>query len=160
MGNAPAEREAGEREAALLREQLERADAVVDLRVRAVGVERTADLLAALADEEPAVVHLAGAGGELALERGPITPEALGALFGRAASIECVLLNAYFDFERADALLARVRCVVGVPRDGERARDFWIGFYSALAGGEGYAAAFERGRAAAAAAGASAEWIP
>ncbi len=157
-----ADPEALDREASLIRELLERKDTAVNLRMEIAHVDRATDLVGVLVEHDPAIVHFVGAGGELTLEHGPVSPEQLAALFARAdAATECVLLNAYFTLERADALLDRVRCVVGVPTGGsEVARGFWTAFYQGLVRGDGYAAAFERGRAAAAALSPAAESTP
>ncbi len=147
-------------EADRIRQHLERGDAGGDLRVEIAGIERTEDLLAALVEHDPAIVHFAGPGGELILDGAEISPEALAELFTKAeAAPECVLLNAWFTLERADALLDHVRCVVGTP-GGDAATRFWAGFYQAIGRGEAPAGAFERGRTAAAARGLAAEQTP
>jgi len=157
-GGPGSDAEALHRAAALISELLARSD----FRVKVAHVDRAMDLVRALEEHDPAIVHLVGPGGELTLERGAISPEQLAALFARAdASTECVLLNAYFTLERADALLDRIRCVVGTPSgDGDPARSFWTAFYQGLGRGDGYAAAFERGRAAAAVLSPAVEWTP
>lgn len=146
-----------DREAALIWEETAGGAAVEIARVK-----RSADLVRALVEHDPVIVHFAGPGGELILDDGAVSPDALGNLFAKAqASVECVLLNAFFSLERADALLDHVRCVVGTPGgDREAATRFWAGFYQGIGGGEAYAAAFERGRAAAAAVGLAVEQTP
>jgi len=144
-----------DREAALIREQLAAGYAAGEYQVEIARVERTGDLVRALVEHDPAIVHLAGPGGELALDGGTVSPDALGDLFVMAAgSTECVLLNAFFSLERADALLDHVRCVVGLPGGdpgtSEAAVRFWTAFYQGVGRGMGSAAAFERGRTAAA----------
>jgi esterase/lipase superfamily enzyme len=141
-------------EASLIRQHLARAGARGDLRVETARIERPADLFAALRKHDPVVVHFTGPGGELTAGGQAISPDQLGEIFAKAeASTECVLLNAFFSLERADALLDQVRCVMGTPGDDrdnrEAAERFWMGFYQGLCQGDGYAAAFEHGRIAA-----------
>ena len=138
-------------EASLIRQHLERGGAIEDLQVESARIERAADLLAALVEHDPVIVHFAGSDGELTAGGQAISPDQLGGLFAKAESAaECVLLNAGFTLERADALLDHVRCVMGTPGgDREAAERFRAGFYQGLGQGDGYAAAFERGRAAA-----------
>jgi esterase/lipase superfamily enzyme len=146
------------REVALIREQLAAGGAAGEHRVEAARVERPMDLVRVLVEHDPMIVHLAGPGGELTLDGGTLSPEGLGDLFAQAeASTECVLLNAFFSLERADALLDHVRCVVGTlsggPEMNEAAVRFWAGFYQGIGRGDGVAAAFERGRGGVAALG-------
>ena len=161
VGATAADREALEREASLIRGVLERGGGTVDLRLQARCVERARELAEAIDEDDPKIVHLVGSGAELVLERGPLSPDGLAALLARpGGAVECVLLNARFTAERADALLERVRCVVGLPDAGDGASDFWVAFYDALANGDGYAAAFEQGRVAVAARRLPVGWIP
>ncbi|HXM70032.1 MAG TPA: alpha/beta hydrolase, partial [Thermoanaerobaculia bacterium] len=145
-------------ETALIRQQLDGGD----LRVEAARVERTADLIAALVEHGPRIVHFAGPGGELIADGQALSPDRLGGLFANAeAAPECVLLNADFTLDRADALLDTARCVVGTPgADREAAMRFWVGFYQAIGRGRGPAAAFEHGRLAVVALGLGAEQTP
>ena len=149
-------------EAHVIHEDLERGGAREDLQIRIARVERPVDLVAALVESDPAIVHFAGPGGDLIAGGQAIQPDELGGLFAKAeAAPECVLLNAYYTLERADALLDYVRCVVGTP-SGDRgvARRLWAGFYQGIGGGEAPAAAFERGRVAVVALGLGAEQTP
>src|SRR5262245_35953315 len=133
-----------------------------DPRVETARIERTADLIKALVEHDPAIVHFAGQGGELTVDGQTIPPDELGGFFAKAkADPECVLLNAYYTLERADAPLEHVHCVVGTPGgDQKAAMHFWGGFYYAIGRGEAPAAAFERGRVAVVALGLGVEQTP
>jgi esterase/lipase superfamily enzyme len=149
-----------EAEAALIRQDLKRGGGFLGVEI--VRIERAADLIVALVENDPAIVHFAGSGGELIADGRAISPDELGGLFAASeADPECVLLNADYTLERADALLDHVGCVVGTPGgDREAAARFWAGFYQAIGRGEAPAAAFERGRAAVAPLGLDAEQTP
>ncbi len=133
-------------ETALIRQHLDGGD----FRVETARIEQTTDLIAALVEYDPPIVHFAGSGGELIANGSALSPEGLGSLFAKAeAAPDCVLLNADFNLERVDALLDLARCVVGTPGgDRKAAMRFWDGFYQAIGRGEAPAAAFERGRVA------------
>lgn len=80
-----------------------------------------------------------------------VSPGAIAQTFRAAgSSVKLVVLNACFTEPVAEALLAYVDCVVGVPGSihDDAARSFAIGFYGGLGEHESIAAAFEQGRAA------------
>ncbi|RCJ18463.1 hypothetical protein A6770_33035 [Nostoc minutum NIES-26] len=106
---------------------------------------------------EPLILHFGGHGspsGEIILNNSQgqaqqvsleVLAELLAVLRGR---IECVVLNACFSLEKADALAKKVSCVVGMSKeiDDISAVTFAGGFYRALGFGRGYYSAFEVGR--------------
>jgi hypothetical protein len=80
-----------------------------------------------------------------------VTAAAFEQTFSAAgASVKLVVLNACCSDVQAEALLAHVGCVVrmGGSITDDAARNFAIGFYGGLGGGESVAAAYQQGRAA------------
>jgi hypothetical protein len=117
---------------------------------------RGEELLDALLDHRPAIVHFAGHGDEdcLILEGVDGQPailagEALAALLGAAGGVRCVVLNACWSDALAEALLRVVPCVVGMAADlNDRAAiAFAAGFYRMLGLGESVAGAVAGGQA-------------
>jgi hypothetical protein len=116
------------------------------------------DLLRELRKLRPAVVHFNGHGDEPGLffqgESGApqrVSAEALRDTFGAAGrSVQLVVLSACYIASQAEALLAHVSCVVGLPGTivDAAARSFAIGFYGGLGDRESVAAAFLQGCAA------------
>lgn len=117
---------------------------------------RSNDLLRALLDHKPEIVHFSGhgAGSEgLALENNSgqmqlVKTETLARLFEFFDSIECVLLNACYSEAQAEAIYQHVDCVIGMNRAiGDRAAiEFAVGFYDALGADRSYEDAYECGR--------------
>jgi WD40 repeat protein len=116
------------------------------------------DLLRALRELRPAVVHFSGHGGRdgvvfQAADGGAqvVPTEAIAEAFGAAgASVKLAVLSACYSDAQAEALLAHVDCVVGMSgaiRD-DAARSFAIGFYGGLGEHEPVAAAYKQGCAA------------
>nr|MBA3924123.1 alpha/beta hydrolase [Nostocaceae cyanobacterium] len=121
---------------------------------RAVQVE---ELSKYLLQYEPLILHFSGHGspsGEIILNNSqgqaqPLCPEALAELLAvLKGRIECVVLNACFSLEKADALMEQVSCVIGMSKeiDDQSAVAFAAGFYRGLGFGRGYYTAFEVGR--------------
>jgi hypothetical protein len=117
---------------------------------------RPEDLTQALLDVSPRIVHFSGHGsarGELCLENHaglthPVTPDALAALFALMADrVECVLLNACYSQLQADAIVRHVPYAIGMSREipDKAAIIFALGFYQALAAGNGIERAFHFG---------------
>ncbi|MGF1490358.1 MAG: alpha/beta hydrolase [Prochloraceae cyanobacterium] len=109
---------------------------------------------------KPLVLHFSGHGsssGEIILnnevnEPIRISAETLGELLGIVQKslegrLECVVLNACFSQEKADAIAEQVKCVVGMSKeiDDESAISFSEGFYRGLGFGQGYYEAFKLG---------------
>jgi esterase/lipase superfamily enzyme len=121
---------------------------------RAVQVE---ELSRYLLQYKPLILHFSGHGsprGEIILNNSqgqaqPVSSEVLAELLAvLRGRIECVVLNACFSLEKADALADQVSCVVGMSQEiGDRsAVTFAAGFYRGLGFGRGYYTAFELGR--------------
>ncbi|HEY0994278.1 MAG TPA: hypothetical protein VGD80_44790 [Kofleriaceae bacterium] len=80
-----------------------------------------------------------------------VSPHALQDTFGAAgSSVQVVVLDACHSASYAEALLAEVDCIVGMPGtvDDDAARSFAIGFYGGLGDGESIATAYRQGCAA------------
>ncbi|MEA5582911.1 alpha/beta hydrolase [Nodularia harveyana UHCC-0300] len=121
---------------------------------RAVQVE---ELSKYLLQYQPLILHFSGHGspsGEIILNNSQgqaqsVSPETLAELLAvLQGRIECVVFNACFSLEKADALADKVSCVVGMSKEiGDRsAVTFAAGFYRGLGFGRGYYSAFELGR--------------
>jgi hypothetical protein len=120
---------------------------------------RPDDLLQALNEEEPQVLHFSGHGGGvtgLSFE-GPdgisqaVSADALAQVLGAAGdSVRLVVLNACYSEVQAEALRAHVPCVVGIAAaigDRDAAR-YAVAFYRALAFGHTVGNAHQQGLAA------------
>ncbi|WP_088889491.1 AAA-like domain-containing protein [Leptolyngbya ohadii] len=116
------------------------------------------DLLRAMQDYKPQIVHFAGHGvGEdgIVLEDGSgqatlVRGEALAKLFryfAEKCSIECVVLNACYSEVQASAIAQQVPYVIGMNQaiGDAAAREFAVGFYDALGAGESIESAYENG---------------
>ena len=125
----------------------------------AVGID---ELMRHLNELDPTVIHISGHGGGsaglmLEDERGepqPVLARALTDMIGSTVrKTRVVLLNACYTTEQAEALRARIDCVVGM--DGaigdDAARAFAIRFYGALGNRRSIGNAVEQGIAALAA---------
>ncbi|GAA6617579.1 CHAT domain-containing protein [Scytonema sp. NUACC26] len=117
---------------------------------------RTDDLRRALLYHEPTLVHFCGHGlgstglalennfGQVQLVRG----ESLARLFKLFRSkVECVLLNACYSQEQADAIYQYIDCVIGMNRaiGDVAAIKFAVAFYDTLGAGYSYEDCFEVG---------------
>jgi hypothetical protein len=123
------------------------------------GAARRDDLLEALNEVRPNVVHFSGHGskaGEIYLEddqktANPISKEVLADLFRVAndhKNIKLVILNACYSKKQAEEIVKSVDFAVGMSRDvpDEAARVFAASFYSALGYGKSIQNAFEQGK--------------
>ena len=131
-----------------------------------------ADLLRALLDHEPEVVHFLGHGtgtgggqqerdlgdsqdydpGGLAFENEhgqvlPISGESLARLFKLLPHVKCVVLNACYSEVQANAIVQHIDYVIGMNKavGDEAAIKFAVGFYNALVAGKSYDIAFDFG---------------
>lgn len=117
---------------------------------------RIRDLRRAMLDENPQIVHFSGHGdlGGLALEGEGgeaqlVGKEALAGLFELfAEQVNCVVLNACYSAEQADAISQHIPYVVGMQKEiGDRASiEFAVGFYDALGAGRSVEDAYAFGR--------------
>jgi len=132
---------------------------------------RTDDLLQALNEDRPVVVHFSGhgsgAGGIVLHEDGGgkrfVKGAALGRLFQAIRDdIRVVVLNACYSEEQAMAIAEVIDCVVGMSDSvgDESARRFSAGFYRALGFGRSVQNAFDQGLAAIALDGLDDEDVP
>ncbi|MDF5719552.1 MAG: CHAT domain-containing protein [Rhizonema sp. PD37] len=119
---------------------------------------RVDDLLRALLDDKPSIVHFCGHGEGtegLALENDLgqtqlVSTQALASLFKLLQEdVECVLLNACYSEAQAVAIHQHIDCVIGMLKaiGDQAAIKFAVGFYDALGAGESYDNCFEFGRA-------------
>jgi len=119
------------------------------------------ELMRHLTELDPTVIHFSGHGGSAGLllqdERGcaqPIPARAFSMMLEAAArNVRVVVLNACYSAEQADALRARVDCIVGMAGaiGDDAARAFAIRFYGALGNRRSIANAVSHGVAALAA---------
>lgn len=104
---------------------------------------RPIDIIQALLDVEPQIVHFSGHGnarGALYLEdrQGnalPVEPEALAALFKQFSDqVRCVILNACYSETQAKAISQHIEYVIGMDHtiSDEAAIAFSVGFYQGL----------------------------
>ncbi|MDF5728344.1 MAG: AAA-like domain-containing protein [Rhizonema sp. PD38] len=114
------------------------------------------DLRRALLDHSPQIVHFSGHGEGslgLALENHTgqtqlVSTESLARLFKLFKDkVECVLLNACYSQEQAEAIYQHIDCVIGMNQAiGDRtAIEFAVGFYDALGADRSYEEAYEFG---------------
>lgn len=117
---------------------------------------RPHDISQALLDLNPQIVHFSGHGspdGSLCVENvngkvQAISPDALASLFENFADVvQCVILNACFSIQQAEAVSRHIPYVIGMSREvGDRASiAFAIGFYQALGAGRSIDQAFKLG---------------
>lgn len=125
-------------------------------RIEKTTAVRIDDLRRALLNDEPYIVHFCGHGETngimLENEEGHsvlVKPEALAGLFKEFANqIDCVLLNACYSANQAEAIGRHIRCVIGMNQaieDGA-AIEFSAGFYDGLGAGRSIEQAFNLGR--------------
>jgi len=123
------------------------------------GAVRPDDLLQAMNEHRPHVVHFSGHGSEtegivVCDERGnpkTVSREALVALFESTRSnVQAVLLNSCYSRAQAEAIVSVVPCAVGMKGtiEDEAALAFAASFYRAVAFGHSVGTAFKQGVAA------------
>jgi hypothetical protein len=107
---------------------------------------RWQDLVQALLDLKPKIVHFSGHGtgsGELCLEDAqgrsqPVPADAVTELFRQFDdAVDCVVLNSCYSKPQAEAIAGHIRYVIGMKKEigDEAAIAFSEGFYQALGGG-------------------------
>ncbi|MBD2080630.1 AAA-like domain-containing protein [Leptolyngbya sp. FACHB-17] len=116
---------------------------------------RTRDMLQAMIEVKPNIVHFSGhgAGTEgLVLEDDAGQPktvrtDTLAKLFKLQEQVTCVVLNACYSEVQANEIVQHIPHVIGMNQaiGDDAAREFAIGFYSALGAGEAIEAAFGYG---------------
>jgi hypothetical protein len=117
---------------------------------------RIDDLRRALLETEPQIVHFSGHGAGtqgLALENSAgkmqlVSTESLAGLFKlHQRAVECILLNACYSEEQAEAIHQHIDCVIGMNNTikDAAALSFAKGFYEALGSGRSYKEAYEHG---------------
>lgn len=117
---------------------------------------RPADISQALLDVSPQIVHFSGHGtstGGLCVEEHngqvhALQPDAVAALFEQFTDqVECVILNACYSGEQANAIAKHIRYVIGMNEAiGDRAAiSFSIGLYQALGAGRSIEEAYKLG---------------
>ncbi|SNS40938.1 CHAT domain-containing protein [Granulicella rosea] len=118
---------------------------------------RVRDLRRSLLENKPQIVHFSGHGSEtegIVLENDegdgvPVGREALANFFAlHKESIRCVVLNACFSSEQAEAIGKHIPFVIGMSHEvhDDSARAFAVGFYEAIGAGRDYDEAFRHGR--------------
>lgn len=120
---------------------------------------RTSDLLQALNEHQPHIIHFSGHGtnsGELLLQDSKgnikyVTPEAITATLSTAAdNIRVVVFNACFSVNQAQAVTQHIEVAIGMNEaiGDEAARIFAAQFYSAIGFGRSVQVAFDQAIAA------------
>ena len=128
------------KEANLIRSRLQEGEDGKSFVVQFETAVQVTDLSKFLLQYKPLIVHFSGHGnanGEIILnnERGQsqaVAPEKLAELLAIVKGrLECVILNACFSLEKADALVDQLRCVIGMDAeiDDESAVRFAAGSY-------------------------------
>ena len=145
-----------EEEAERIQQRLREGEAGKSFVVKFVRAVRE-DLSKYLLQYKPLIVRFCGHGnssGDIILnsavgEAEAVSPESLAQMLAIVGGrVECVVLNACFSLEKADALVEQVSFVVGMDAeiDDKSAISFAAGFYRGLGFGMGYSNAFELGR--------------
>ncbi|MES5823896.1 effector-associated domain EAD1-containing protein [Streptomyces sp. RG80] len=129
------------------------------LDIRLSAATRRQDVIPALTEHKPDVLHFGGHGapsGHLLLEEddgsvAPVGAEALAAVLDAVGGVSVVVLNACHLGRYLDVIGAHAREVIGSPERlaDEDALAFCRNYYAALALGESWQGAFDRGRAGA-----------
>lgn len=146
-----------DKEAELIRKRLQENEIGKQYIVKAEPTACIEDLSKYLLEFEPIILHFSGHGnsnGEIILNNRQgqaqvVSIETLAELLSTVGGrIECVVLNACFSLEKADAIAEQISCVIGMDKeiDDESALRFAGGFYQGLGFGRGYYSAFELGR--------------
>ena len=117
---------------------------------------RIADLTQSILDEEPRIIHFSGHGsrdGALCFEsvsgESQMVPvHSLKGLFKVATGVDCVVMNACYSSEQAQAIAEHVQYVIGMDKaiSDPAAIAFATGFYQALGAGKSIPEAFDFGR--------------
>ncbi len=129
------------------------------LELESLWAVRPDDLLQALNEHQPQIVHFSGHGsmaGEIILmdsdrQPKPVSPEALEMLFTTLKdNIRVVLLNACYSEVQAGAIAEVIDCVIGMSTavGDEAAITFAASFYRAIGFGRSVQDAFEQGKTA------------
>jgi TPR repeat protein len=152
--NGPAARLLLDEEARQIREKVRAADHRAHLDFQTRWAVRTDDLLQALRERRPHVVHFSGHGGSegvilVGRDGRPhaVPAEALARLFTTfKGNIQVVLLNACFSRPQAKAIAEAVGCAIGTrgPISDAAAISFAAAFYSGIAFGESVQVAYDR----------------
>lgn len=130
-----------------------------DLKLESLWAVRPDDLLQALNEHKPHIVHFSGHGsgtGEIILmdnngQVKPVSAKALRQLFGvMKGDIRVVVLNACYSQIQAASIVEVIDCVVGMSKavGDEAAITFAASFYRAIGFGCSIAEAFEQGKTA------------
>lgn len=117
---------------------------------------RPLDLTQALLDEQPHILHFSGHGSEkggIYLENNAgtaqfVAPATLAALLALSkATVRCVILNACYTAEQAEAIAEQIDYVIGMGQAVEdgAALAFSVGFYQALGAGQPIEDAYQYG---------------
>lgn len=118
---------------------------------------RPDDLLQALNERQPQIVHFSGHGGDDGLvllndfgDPQPVPASVLAGLFGVFTGIRVVVLSACYSFAQAEAIARTVDCVIGThgPLTDEGAITFNSCFYRAIAFGRSVGDAFAQAKLA------------
>lgn len=117
---------------------------------------RPADLRRAVLEENPDILHFAGHGEAAGLvleddqgQTQTVPAAALAELFRLfSAKLRCVVLNACYSGEQAEAIAAHIAYVAGMRTDvsDQAAHDFAVAFYDALGNGRDIGFAFDYAR--------------
>lgn len=129
------------------------------LDIRLSAATRRQDVIPALTEHKPDVLHFGGHGapsGHLLLEEddgsvAPVTAEALATVLEAVGGVSVVVLNACHLGRYADVIAPHTQEVIGSPERlaDQHALDFCRDYYAALAQGASWEGAFDRGRAGA-----------
>jgi hypothetical protein len=138
-----------------IEEGLQRAKQREQFDVRSKWAVRYKDLRRALMDYRPHIVHFAGHGeekslvveGHLGLAEHVYTTVLAGLFEQCSDHVECVILNACYSAEHADAISEHINYVIGMPEkiNDTAAIEFAVGFYDALGNGKCVEEAFKWG---------------
>lgn len=113
---------------------------------------RVQDFRRALLDEKPFIVHFCGHGskeGILLEDNTLVDPQALSELFDiLSEGLECVVLNACYSDEQAEAINRYIPYVIGIKGelDDPQAIEFAKGFYDGIGANKSIEKAFELGK--------------
>ena len=146
-------------EARAIQEMIRKSDHRDSIRFVSRWAVRPMDVLQAINEERPTVVHFSGHGsreGCLVLQKDDGTvklvgPDAIAAAMATAAdSVRLVFFNACFSEEQAQKVVAHVDAAIGMRTSigDEAARVFAAQFYSAIGFGKDLDNAFKQGKAA------------
>lgn len=145
-----------EKEVNEISDELDRAQKRDKFELKIRMAAQTRDIQSALLEFKPQIVHFSGHGIDqvgLVFEDASgqarmVSGAALASVFKLADDfVECVVLNACYSEQQANAIAHHIPFVIGTSRevgDGE-ARAFSFGFYNALGSGELYESAYEWG---------------